>query len=101
MELLVKQLAIQLSNQKTVAKLLVIVIPLSRQTTATNWLVMLRCGRNFLLTYDPYAALRSGVSRQFAQRMLANFFRALLTIPHGLLLPVADRRPLVGHFGEL
>ena len=28
-------------------------------------------------------------------------FHALLTIPHGLLLPVADRRPLVGHLGEL
>jgi hypothetical protein len=39
-------------------------IPLSRQKTATKWLVMLRCGKNFLLTYHPYAALR-------------NFFRAL------------------------
>jgi hypothetical protein len=29
------------------------------------------------------------------------FFHVLLTIPHGLLLPVADRRPLVGHLGEL
>jgi hypothetical protein len=47
-----------------------------------------RCGRSLLLTYNPYAALQ-------------NFFRALLTIPHGLLLPVADRRPLVGHLGEL
>jgi hypothetical protein len=28
-------------------------------------------------------------------------FRALLTTPHGLLLPVADQRPLVGHLGEL
>jgi hypothetical protein len=63
-------------------------IPLSRQKTATKWLVMLRCGKNFLLTYKPYAALR-------------NFFRALLTIPHGLFLPVPDRRPLVGHLGEL
>ena len=88
MELLVKQLAIPLGNQKTVAKWLVIAIPLSRQKTATKWLVMLRCVKNFLLTYNPYAALR-------------NFFRALLTIPHGLSLPVADRRPLVGHLGEL
>jgi hypothetical protein len=39
-------------------------IPLSRQKTATKWLVMLRCGKNFLLTYNPYAARR-------------NFFRAL------------------------
>ena len=28
-------------------------------------------------------------------------FRALLTTPHGLPLPVADRRPFVGHLGEL
>jgi hypothetical protein len=49
---------------------------------------LLRCGKNFLLTYQTYAA------RQ-------NFFRALLTTPHGLFLPVADRRPLVGHLGEL
>jgi hypothetical protein len=76
-------------------------IPLGRQKTATKWLVMLRCVKNFLLAYNPYAARRSGVSRQSAQRMLANFFRALLTTPHGLLLPVADRRPLVGHLGEL
>jgi hypothetical protein len=39
-------------------------IPLSRQKTATKWLVMLRCVKNFLLTYNPYAALQ-------------NFFRAL------------------------
>jgi hypothetical protein len=76
MELLVKQLAIPLmellaiplgyqktaakwlviSNQKTVAKWLVIAIPLSRQKTATKRLVMLRCVKNFLLTYPPYAA---------------------------------------------
>jgi hypothetical protein len=48
MKLLVKQLATPLGNQKTVAK----------------WLVMLRCVKNFLLTYKTYAALR-------------NFFRAL------------------------
>jgi hypothetical protein len=72
MQLLVKQLAIPLGNQKTVAK----------------WLVMLRCVKNFLLTYNPYAARQK-------------FCRALLTTPHGLLLPVADRRPLVGHLGEL
>src|ERR1700693_1044847 len=63
-------------------------IPLSRQKTATKWLVMLRCVKKSLLTYTPYAARR-------------NFLRALLTIPHELLLPVADRRPLVGHLGEL
>ena len=45
-----------ISNQKTVAKWLVIAIPLSRQKTATKWLVMLRCVKNFLLTYSPYAA---------------------------------------------
>ena len=56
--------------------------------TATKWLVMLRCVKNFLLTYKTYVAPR-------------NFSRALLTIPHGLLLPIADRRPLVGHLGEL
>ena len=39
-------------------------IPLSRQNTATKWLVMLRCVKNFLLTYKTYAARR-------------NFFRAL------------------------
>jgi len=49
---------------------------------------MLRCRKNFLLTYRPYAALQ-------------NFPRALLTTPHGLHFPVADRRPLVGHLGEL
>jgi hypothetical protein len=63
-------------------------IPLGRQKTAAKWLVMLRCGKNFWLTYQTYVARR-------------NFFRALLTIPHGLLLPEADRRPLVGHLGEL
>jgi hypothetical protein len=31
----------------------------------------------------------------------AEFSRALLTIPHGMLLPVADRRPLAGHLGEV
>jgi hypothetical protein len=41
-----------------------------------------------LLTYKSYAARR-------------NFYRALLTIPHGLHLPVADRRPLVGYLDEL
>jgi hypothetical protein len=35
---------------------LVIAIPLGRQKTATKWLVMLRCEKNFLLTYNPYAA---------------------------------------------
>src|SRR5450759_3719050 len=39
-------------------------IPLSCQKTATKWLVMLRCIKNSLLTYNPYAALR-------------NFFHAL------------------------
>src|ERR1039458_449334 len=39
-------------------------IPLSRQKTATKWLVMLRCVKNFLLTYQTYVARR-------------NFFRAL------------------------
>jgi hypothetical protein len=63
-------------------------IRLGEQTTLAKSLVMLRCGKNFLLTYNPYAA------RQ-------NFFRALLTTPHGLFLPVADRRPLVGHLSEL
>jgi hypothetical protein len=88
MELLMRLLAIWLTQQNTLGKLLVIAIPLSRQKTATKWLVMLHCVKNFLLTYQPYVALR-------------NFFRALLTTPHGLLLPVADRRPLVGHWGEL
>src|SRR5450759_520304 len=99
MELLVKQLAIPLGNQpknfwlgtrKTVAKWLIIAIPLgcqrtttkwlvisrqkalhshsakspkdgdiSRWLTATKWLVMLRCVKNFLLTYPPYAALQN------------------------------------------
>ena len=45
---LMKQLAIRLGCQNTTAKSL----------------VMLRCGKNFLLTYTPYAARR-------------NFFRAL------------------------
>ncbi|MGA8864554.1 MAG: hypothetical protein WBM09_12240 [Gallionella sp.] len=39
-------------------------LPLSCQTTATKWPVMLRCGRNSLLAYSAYSA------RQ-------NFFRAL------------------------
>ena len=39
-------------------------IPLSRQKTATKWLVTLRCVNNFLLTYKTYAARR-------------NYFRAL------------------------
>jgi hypothetical protein len=38
-----------------------------------------------------------GAAKVFASSAL----RALLTTPHGLLLPVADRRPLVGHLGEL
>src|SRR5450759_4615247 len=84
MEILVKQLAIPLmellaiplgyqktaakwlviSNQKAVAKWLGIAIPLMKllaiplgcQRTTTKWLVMLRCVKNFLLTYPPYAA---------------------------------------------
>src|SRR5450759_2400893 len=40
MKQLVKQLAIPLGNQKTVAKWLVIAISLSRQKTATKWLVL-------------------------------------------------------------
>jgi hypothetical protein len=39
-------------------------IPLGRQKAATKWLVMLRCLKNSLLAYPPYAARR-------------NFFRAL------------------------
>ena len=39
-------------------------IPLNCQRTETKSLVMLRCEKNFLLTYNSYAALR-------------NFFRAL------------------------
>jgi hypothetical protein len=62
MKLLVKQLAIPLSNQKKVAKWLVIAIPLSCQKTATKWQVMLCCVKNFLLTYNPYAALQNEVS---------------------------------------
>jgi hypothetical protein len=58
-------------------------IPLGRKKTAAKWLVMLRCVKNFL------------------RAACLPLFRALLTIPHGLLLPVADRRPLVGHLGEL
>jgi hypothetical protein len=77
-------LKIQISSQL----MELLAIPLDCQRTTTKWLVMLRCGKKFLLTYNSYAALR-------------NIFRALLTIPHGLLLPVADRRPLVGHLGEL
>ena len=42
MKLLVKQLAIQLSNQKTVAKLLVIANPLSHRKMVTEWLVISR-----------------------------------------------------------
>jgi hypothetical protein len=34
-------------------------IPLSRQNTATKWLVMRRCGNNFLLAYNSYAALQN------------------------------------------
>jgi hypothetical protein len=86
MKLLVKQLAIPLGNQpknfwpgtrKTVAKWLVISCQkalhnhsakspkdgdISRWLTATKWLVMLRCVKNFLLTYNPYAARRNEVS---------------------------------------
>jgi len=39
-------------------------IPLGSQKTATKWLVMPLCGKNFLLAYQTYAARR-------------NFFRAL------------------------
>jgi hypothetical protein len=35
---------------------------ISRWLTATKWLVMLRCVKNFLLTYNPYAALQNEVS---------------------------------------
>jgi hypothetical protein len=55
-----KPLKIHISSQL----MELLAIPLSRQKTATKWLVMLRCGKNFLLTYKPYAALQ-------------NFFRAL------------------------
>ena len=77
MELLVKQLAIPLGNQKTVAKWLVISCQkalhshsakspkdgdISRWLTATKWLVMLRCVKNFLFTYKTYAARQNEVS---------------------------------------
>jgi hypothetical protein len=62
MELLVKQLAIPLGNQKTVAEWLVIAIRLGCIATAAKSLVMLRCGKNFLLTYKPYAARQNKVS---------------------------------------
>ena len=52
MELLMRLLAIWLTQQNTLGKLLVIAIPLSRQKTATKWLVMLRYIKNFLLTYQ-------------------------------------------------
>ncbi len=57
-KLLMRLLAIRLTRQKTPGKSLVIAIPLSRQKTATKWLVMLRCSKIYLLTYQPYAALR-------------------------------------------
>jgi hypothetical protein len=76
-------------------------IPLSRQKTATKWLVMLRCVKNFLLKYPTYAARRNFLRAAATRLACLPLFRALLTIPHGLLLPVADRRPLMGHLGEL
>jgi hypothetical protein len=48
-------LKIQISSQL----MELLAIPLSRQKTATKWLVILRCGKNFLLTYNPYAALQN------------------------------------------
>src|ERR1035437_4949261 len=94
-----KQLVI--TQQKTLGKPLVIAIPLSCQKTATKWLVMLRCVKNFLLTYNPYAARRNFLRAAAMRLACLPLFHALLTIPHGLLSPVADRRPLVGHLGEL
>jgi hypothetical protein len=35
---------------------------ISRWLTATKWLDMLRCVKNFLLTYNPYAARQNEVS---------------------------------------
>src|SRR5450759_5724989 len=94
---LMKLLAIPLGCQRTTTKWLVI----SRQKTATKWLVMLRCGKNFLLTYQPYAALRNFLRAAATRLACLPLCHALLTTPHGRLLPVADRRPLVGHLGEL
>src|ERR1039458_4818993 len=73
-------------------------IPLSRQKTATKWLVMLCCVKNFLLTYTPYAARRNSLRAAATRLACLPLFRALLTIPHGLPLPVADRRPPGGAF---
>src|SRR5450759_2254933 len=71
---LMKLLAIPLGCQRTTTKWLVISCQkalhsrsakspkdgdLSRWLTATKWLVMLRCRKNFLLTYTPYAALQN------------------------------------------
>src|ERR1039457_7111493 len=68
---LMKLLAIPLGCQRTTTKWLVISRQkalhshsakspkdgdISRWLTATKWLVMLRCVKNFLLTYPPYAA---------------------------------------------
>jgi hypothetical protein len=55
---LMKLLAIPLGCQRTTTKWLVI----SRQKMATKWLVMLRCVKNFLLAYPPYAARQNEVS---------------------------------------
>src|SRR5450759_3277506 len=80
---LIKLLAIPLGCQRTTTKWLVI----SRPKTATKWLVMLRCGKNFVLAYTPYAALR-------------NFFRALLTIPHGAAFARSGSASPCGAFGR-
>jgi hypothetical protein len=48
---------------------------------------LLRCVKNFLLTYHPYAALR-------------NFFRALLTIPHGAAFARSGSASPCGAFGR-
>src|SRR5450759_1461540 len=70
---LMKLLAIPLGCQRTTTKWLVI----SRQETATKWLVMLRCIKNFLLTYPPYAAQRILLRAAATRLACLPLFRAL------------------------
>src|ERR1039457_3498826 len=113
--LLMKLLAIPLGCQRTTTKWLVISRQkalhshsakspkdgdISHWLTATKWLVMLRCVKNFLLTYQLYVA-RLNFLRAAATRLAClPLFRALLTIPHGAAFARSGSASPCGAFGR-
>ena len=109
MVLLVKQLAIPLSNQKTVAKWLVIAIRLSEQTTLAKSLVIrasVGSGKNPLPTHYPLPSFarrkfrRTNLRRQLVEHAIDIFVAVSAAKGLGQFNRFVDD-DLVGHFEVL